>query len=139
VFRGGLSQLALGKAFDFAGGEGASAANQIVGARRALDAELGLAVGFVQPGVVTMRLEVLPNIVSAVVFGLAIGYQRAPDLRTVGCPRHDECQFCALQSNGRGWFRTSDLSRVKRAPNGPEEGPKPAFPSGMIHLPPPWT
>ena len=39
-------------------------------------------------------------------------------------------------SDARGWFRTSDLSRVKRPVETPEEGRKPAFPCGMRHLPP---
>jgi len=39
--------------------------------------------------------------------------------------------------DGRGWVRTSDLSRVRHAPKGPKSTRKPAFPSGMKHLPPP--
>jgi hypothetical protein len=39
--------------------------------------------------------------------------------------------------HGHGWFRTSDLSRVKSTQEGPKKRLKPAFPSGMRHLPPP--
>jgi len=41
------------------------------------------------------------------------------------------------KSDGRGWVRTSDLSRVRRADGGSKKSQKPAFPSGMKHLPPP--
>ena len=38
---------------------------------------------------------------------------------------------------GRGWVRTSDLSRVRSAAEEPKIGGRSAFPSGMVHLPPP--
>ena len=34
-------------------------------------------------------------------------------------------------ADGRGWFRTSDLSRVKRRVAPMSEGPESALPSGM--------
>ena len=38
--------------------------------------------------------------------------------------------------DGRGWFRTSDLSRVKRDAEGRSMRSKPPLPSGTRHLPP---
>jgi len=39
--------------------------------------------------------------------------------------------------SGRSWIRTRDLFLIRHAGERAQKGPKPPFPSGMIHLPPP--
>ena len=66
------------------------------------------------------------------------GFPRTAPHRRAHFPVCGALRAYSLESlDGHGWFRTSDLSRVKSGLEGPKKGLKAAFPSGMRHLPPP--